>query len=85
MMKQFYIRRCLRIFLLYYGVLLVLFLVNPINYDDSESPKANERVLITAPDGAQSPATVQAVREVDTVVTHRGQLDMYRLFQQLSG
>lgn len=46
MMKQFYMRRFLRIFPLYYAVLLVLFIVNPINYDGRRAPKAGDTVRV---------------------------------------
>jgi peptidoglycan/LPS O-acetylase OafA/YrhL len=67
MMKQFYVRRFLRIFPLYYGVLLVLFLVNPINHDGSVTPKTNDRVVAVSGD-VQQPGTVVGIESRDVTV-----------------
>lgn len=46
MMKQFYVRRFLRIFPLYYAVLLVLFIVNPVNYNVAVPAQPGEPVKV---------------------------------------
>lgn len=51
MMKQFYMRRFLRIFPLYYAVLLVLFIVNPVNFAGTIAPEPNQPVKLVTDSG----------------------------------